>query len=93
MTPATGRVFKRGKKIYMTINKGYIGGERVRETKVTEATTLREAKILLDEELYKLNRAAKTGRTTDNNYLLSDLHADWVDYTKTVTPNPKTCKN
>ena len=93
MTTATGRVYKRGKKFYMTINKGYIDGERVRETKVTEATTAREAKQLLEEELYKLNRAAKTGRATDNNYLISELHADWIDYIKTITPNPKTCKD
>ena len=90
MATATGRVYKRGKKIYMTINKGYIDGERIRESRATTAKTLREAKQILETELFKLNRAAATGEAQDNNYSLEDLFIDWTHYIETTVPNPKT---
>ncbi len=92
MTQATGRVYKRGKKFYIAINKGYVDGKRLEERKSTPATTLREAKHLLDLELYKLNRSAATGEPQDNNYMLEDLFDDWKQYIEITVPNPKTAQ-
>ncbi len=92
MTTATGRVYKRGKKFYIAINKGYTEGKRLEERRVTNAKSQREAKVILETELFKLNRSAAVGSPMDNNYLLHDLFNDWLEHIQTVTPNPKTCR-
>ena len=66
---ATGRAYKRGKKFYITINKGIVEGKRIRETRATNAKSKRDAEGILAEELYRLNRASALGGPMDNNYL------------------------
>ena len=77
---ATGTVKKRGKTWQIDISLGYIDGKQKRKRWTSKAPTKAEATAEMNDELYKLNRATRTGEAIDNSYRLSDLYKDWCKY-------------
>ena len=77
---ATGTVRKRGKHWQIDISLGYIEGKQKRKRWTSKALTKAEAINEMNDELYKLNRVARTGGAIDNSYLLANLYEDWCKY-------------
>ncbi len=87
---ATGKVTKRGKSWLITISMGYVEGKQQRKRWTSKASTKAEAVDEMNDELYKLNRVARTGDAVDNDYPLIDLFNQWSEYIITNKNNTKT---